>query len=101
VQPPEVFDYQVIMQAIKALRAGSFTTISQKIIQGQFKSCMKILKNSKSELLHFRKLEQQRKSTTENEASRLTRYNRGRVSTNNCDSTPKHVNDIDFDSCGP
>jgi hypothetical protein len=58
-------------------------------------------KNSKSEVLHFRKVEQQRKAPKESEASKPARYNKGRPSTNNYDSISKHVNSIDSDGYGP
>jgi hypothetical protein len=58
-------------------------------------------KFSKSEVLHFWKLEQQRKVPKEIETSRQTRNNRGRQSTISFDNTTKHINNIDKDGCGP
>jgi hypothetical protein len=52
-------------------------------------------------VLHFRKVEQQRKAPKESEASKPARYNKGRPSTNNYDSISKHVNSIDSDGYGP
>jgi hypothetical protein len=46
-------------------------------------------KFSKSEVLHFHKLEQQRKVPKENEASRPIKYNRGRESTMSVNNTTK------------
>jgi hypothetical protein len=58
-------------------------------------------KFSNLEVLHFWKLEQQRKTLKESEASKPTRYNKGRPSTKNYDSTLKQVNSIDSDGCRP
>jgi hypothetical protein len=55
------------------------------------------VKFSKSEFLHFRKLEQHRKSLKHDEASRTTQYSENRSHNN----YPKHVHNIDFDGCGP
>jgi hypothetical protein len=52
-------------------------------------------------VLHFQKLEQQRKIPKEKEASRRTKYNRGSHNTSNFDNTTKHVNNIDSDGCEP
>jgi hypothetical protein len=51
-------------------------------------------KFSKSEIQHFRKLEQQRKVSKSDEATR-PRYN------DNQRSYPKHVHSINSDVCGP
>jgi hypothetical protein len=58
-------------------------------------------KFSKSEVLHFCKLEQQRKVLKENEASRPTKYNRGKESTISFNNTTKQVHNIDSDGYGP
>jgi hypothetical protein len=55
------------------------------------------VKFSKSEILYFRKLEQQRKVRKHDEASRPTRYSENRPH----NSYPKDVNNINFDGCGP
>jgi hypothetical protein len=49
----------------------------------------------KSKVLHFHKLEQQRKIPKENKASRPTKYYRGRESTITFDNTTKEVHIID------
>jgi hypothetical protein len=83
------------MQGIKALRAGQLhshlTREGSKTLQDLYDNFKKI---RKKEVLHFRKLEQQRNAPKESEASIPARYNRGRPSTNNYDSTTKHVNNI-------
>jgi hypothetical protein len=56
-------------------------------------------KFNKSKVLHFRKLEQQRKVPKENKASRLTKYNRGRENTMSFDNTTKQIHNIDSDGC--
>jgi hypothetical protein len=58
-------------------------------------------KFSKSEVLHFSKLEELRKVPKENEASRPTKFNRGRKSTMGFDNTTKQIHNIDSDGCGP
>jgi hypothetical protein len=54
-------------------------------------------KFSKSEVLHFQRLEQQRKGPKHNEASRLACYSENKPHNN----YPKHVNNIDSNHCGP
>jgi hypothetical protein len=46
-------------------------------------------KFTKSEVLHFRKLDQQRKVPKESEASRLTEYNKSREGTLSFDNATK------------
>jgi hypothetical protein len=58
-------------------------------------------KFSKSEVLHFCKLEQQRKVPNENEASRPVKYNISRESTMSFDNATKQIHIIDSDGCGP
>jgi hypothetical protein len=58
------------------------------------------LKFVKLEVLHLCKLEQQRDVPKENEASRPTKYNRGRESTMRFDNTTKQLHSIDSDGCG-
>jgi hypothetical protein len=83
------------VQAIKALRAGPLhnylvmerpKTVSELYEQ--------ITKFSKSEVQHFRKLKQQRKTSKPNEAPR-SRYNDSQR------SYPKLVHSIDSHGCGP
>jgi hypothetical protein len=73
-QPPEVSDDQVITQAIKALRDAQLhshlTKEHPRTLQELYENVEKI---NKSEVLHFRKLEQQRKALKESETSRPTR----------------------------
>jgi hypothetical protein len=54
------------------------------------------VKFSKSEVLHFRKIEHQRKAPKHDEASRPACYN-----DTGQHNYPKHVNIIDSDGCGP
>jgi hypothetical protein len=52
-------------------------------------------------VLHFRKLDQQRKVPKENEASRSTKYNKSRESTMSFDDVTKQIHSTDSDGCGP
>jgi hypothetical protein len=58
-------------------------------------------KFSKLEVLHFRKFEEQRKVPKENEASRPTKYSRGKANTMSFDNATKQIHSIDSDGCGP
>jgi hypothetical protein len=58
-------------------------------------------KFNKSEVLQFRKLEQERKVPKVNKASRPTKYNRGRENTMSFDNTTKQIHNIDPYGCGP
>jgi hypothetical protein len=79
----------------------SSTTILPERIQEHSKNYMRFLKKiNKLEVLHFPKLEQQRKALKESNASRPARYSRGKPSTNNYDVTMKHMKTIDSDGCG-
>jgi hypothetical protein len=95
-QAPEVSDDQVIAQAIKGLCTGS---LHSHLVREQSKTVVELYeeftKFSKLEVLHFHKLEQQRKASKHNEASRPTCYN------DNQRSYPKQVHIIDSDACGP
>jgi hypothetical protein len=94
-QAPEVSDDQVIAEAIKGLCTGS---LHSHLVSEQSKTVVglyEFTKFSKLEVLHFRKLEQQRKASKHNEASRPTHYN------DNQRSYPKQVHIIDSDACGP
>jgi hypothetical protein len=94
-QASEVSDDQVIAQAIKTLHAGP---LHSHLIRERPKIVPKLYeqftKFSKSEVQHFRKLEQQRKLSKPDEAPR-PRYN------DNQRSYPKPVYSIDSDSCEP
>jgi hypothetical protein len=94
-QAPEVSDDQVIMQAIKALRAGA---LQSHLVRERPKTVLEFYeqftKFSKSEVQHFRKLEQQRKVAKPDEAPRP------RYSDNQC-KYPKPVHSINLDGCGP
>jgi hypothetical protein len=84
------------VQAIKALRVGPLHSYlvreRQKTIAELYEEFSKF---SKSEVLHFRNLEQQRKAPKHNEASRTAYYN------DNQRNYPKQVCNIDSDDCGP
>jgi hypothetical protein len=75
-QGPEVFNDQVIAQAIKALHVGSLHSHLDrerpKIVVELYEAFAKF---SKPEVLHFCKLEQQRKTPKHDEASRPPCYN--------------------------
>ena len=101
-QAPEVPDNQVITQDIKALRAGQLhshlTREKPRTIQELYENFEKF---SKSEVLHFRKLEQQRKAPKESEAPRPTKFQRSTTNT----TQPRVVNsklvpqDCYYDRC--
>jgi hypothetical protein len=55
----------------------------------------------RSEALYFRKLDQQRNVPKENEASRLTNYNKSRKSIMCFNNVTKQIHSIDSDGCGP
>jgi hypothetical protein len=75
-QALEVSNDQVIAQAIKDLCTEP---LHSHLVREQPKTVTELYLNftkfSKSEVLHFRKLEQQRKAPNYDEASRPTRYN--------------------------
>jgi hypothetical protein len=52
-------------------------------------------------VLHFGKLDQERKVSKESEASRPTKYNKRRESTMTFDNVTKQIHSIDLDGCGP
>jgi hypothetical protein len=52
-------------------------------------------------VLHFRKLDKQRKVPKENESSRPTKYSKSRESIMNFDTPHKQIHNIDSDGCGP
>jgi hypothetical protein len=54
---------------------------------------------NRSEVLHFHKLDQQRKVHKENEVSRPTKYNKIRESTMSFDNAHKKIHNIDSDGC--
>jgi hypothetical protein len=95
-QAPEVFDDQVIVQAIKALCTGP---LHSHLVRERLKIVLELYeefdKFSKLEVLHFRKLEQQRKTLKQDEASRSPRYN------NNECSYLKEVHNIHSDGYDP
>jgi hypothetical protein len=94
-QASEVSDDQVITQAIKALRAGS---LHSHLLRDRPKTASKLYeqftKFNKSEVQHFRKLEQQRKVAKPDEATR-PRYS------DNQHNYLKLVHSIDSDGYGP
>jgi hypothetical protein len=77
VQAPEVSDKQAIMQAIKALHAGQLHShlvrLRPRTLEELYEEFWKF---SRAEVLHFRKLGQQRKSASKNESSRPFKYHR-------------------------
>jgi hypothetical protein len=70
-QAPDVFDNQVITQVIKAL---CVRPLCNHLVREQPKTIVELYEDftkfNKSEVLHFRKLEQQRKAPKHDEASR-------------------------------
>jgi hypothetical protein len=94
-QVPEVSDDQVIAQAIKAQHAGPqhshLVRERPKIVLELYEQFAKF---NKSEIQHFRKLEQQRKISKPDEAPKPHHSENQR-------SYPKPVHNIDSDRCGP
>jgi hypothetical protein len=101
-QASEVSNEQVITQVIKALHADQLDNYlfreHPRMLEELYDNFRKF---NKSEVLHFCKLEQQRKVPKENEASRSTKYNRGRESTMKFDNATKQIHIINSDGCGP
>jgi hypothetical protein len=93
-QASEVSNDQVIAQAIKALRVGP---LHSHLVRERPKTVSELYeqftKFSKSEIQHFRKLEQQRKTSKPDEAPRPHH----KESQHNY---PKPVHSIDSDGCG-
>jgi hypothetical protein len=73
-QAPEVSDEQAIMQAIKALHAGQ---LNSHLVREHLRTLEELYDNfrmfSRFDVLHFRKLGQQRKIINENKSSRPTK----------------------------
>jgi hypothetical protein len=94
-QALEVSNNQVIGQAIKALRVGP---LHSHLVRERPKTVSELYeqytKFSKSEILHFCKLEQQRKVSKLDKGTRLC-YN------DNQRSYPRPMHNIDSDGCGP
>jgi hypothetical protein len=97
-QAPEVFDEQ----AIKVMHVGQ---LHSYLVREHLRTLEELYDNfwkfSRSEVLHFCKLGQQRKVSNENEGSRPTKYSKSRESTQNFDIPHKQVHIIDSDGCGP
>jgi hypothetical protein len=102
VHAPKVSDEQAIMQAIKALCArqihSHLVTERPRTLQELYEEFQKF---SKVEILHFRKLDQQRKSARENESSRPFKYNKSKEVHSNFDTSHRQVHSIDSDGCRP
>jgi hypothetical protein len=94
-QAPEVSDDQVIAQAIKALRARP---LHSHLVRERPKTMADLYeefaKFAKLEVLHFCKLEQQRKGPKHDEASGSPHHSNHRT-------YAKQVHNIGFDDCGP
>jgi hypothetical protein len=58
-------------------------------------------KFSRVEVLHFCKLGQQRKSTSENESSRPFNYSKSKEGASSFDTSHRQVHSIDSDGCRP
>jgi hypothetical protein len=90
------------MQAIKALHASQLHSHlvreHPKMHKELYEEFQKI---SRSEVSHFHKLDQQRKTTNENEGSRPFKYNKGKEGATSFDTARKQVHSIDFEGSGP
>jgi hypothetical protein len=93
---------EVITEAIKALRVSqlhnNLVRECQRTLEELYDNFRKF---SRSEVLHFHKLGQQRKIINENESSRPAKYSRSRESALSLDTLHKQVHNIDLDGCGP
>jgi hypothetical protein len=102
VQALEVSDEQAITQAIKALHAGQ---LHNHLVRERPRSLDELYdefrKFSIAEVLHFCKLGQQRKSTSEDKSSRLFKYSKGKEGTTCLDMPHRQVHNIDMDGYGP
>jgi hypothetical protein len=90
------------MQAIKALYAGQ---LHSHLVRECPKTLEELYDNfqkfSRSEVLYFHKLDQQRKVPKESESSRPTKYSKSRENVMNFDTSHKQVHSINSDGCGP
>jgi hypothetical protein len=93
---------QVITQAIKALHIGQ---LHSYLVREHPRTLEELYDNfckfSRSEVLHFCKLDQQKKVPKEKEASRPTKYNKSRESTKSFNNVHKQIYIIDSNGCGP
>jgi hypothetical protein len=101
-QASEVSDEQATMQAIKAFRAGQ---LHSHLVRERPRTPEELYdefwKFSRAEVLHFRKLGQQRKSTSKNESSRSFKYSKSKEGKSCFDTSHRQVHNIDSDGCGP
>jgi hypothetical protein len=101
-QAPEVSDEQAITQAIKERRAGELHSHLvrelPKTLEGLYEEFWKF---SRSEVSHYRKLDQQWKVTNENEGSRPFKYSKGKEGATSFNAAHKQIHSIDSDGCGP
>jgi hypothetical protein len=99
-QALEVTHEQAITQAIKALCLGQ---LHSHIVRERSRTRKELYDNfqkfSRSEVLHFRKLGQQRKTINENEGSWPAKYSKSRESTLSFNTTHKQAHNIDSDGC--
>jgi hypothetical protein len=97
-QALEVLDEQVI----KALRAGQ---LHSYLVRERPKMLEELYEEfemfSRAEVLHFRKLGQQRKAAIENESSRPFKYSKTKEVASSFNVMHKQVHSIDLDGCGP
>jgi hypothetical protein len=90
------------MQAIKVLHACQ---LHNHLLREFPKTLEELYDNfqkfSRSEVLHFHKLDQQRKVPKESESSRPTKYSKSRENVMSFHTSHKQVHNIDSDGCGP
>jgi hypothetical protein len=100
-QAPKVSYEQAITQAIKALRVGQ---LHSHLVRERLRTLEELYDNfwkfSRSEVLHFCKLGQQRKTVNENKGSWPTKYSKSRENTSNFGTIHKQGHSIDSDGCG-
>jgi hypothetical protein len=101
-QAPEISDEQAITQAIKELCTSH---LHNHLVREHPRTLEELYdefhKFSRAEVLHFRKLGQQRKSISENESSRPFKYSKGKEGTTSFDTPHRQVHSINTDECGP
>jgi hypothetical protein len=98
-QAPEVSDEQAIMQAMRADQLRSHLVRERpQTLKELYEEFQKF---SRSEVSHFHMLDQQRKTTNENEASRPFKYSKGKEGATSFDTARKQVHSIDSEGSRP
>jgi hypothetical protein len=97
-QAPEVSDEQAIMPATKAMCTNHLVRERLRTLEELYEEFQKF---SRAEVLHFRKLGQQRKFASDNESSRPFKYSKSKEVHSSFDTSHRQVHYNDSDGCGP